>query len=51
MSNDPETLINSAVDFNDPDFDEMELEYNESLLETILAAGKSASNKRNSSKR
>lgn len=35
---------------NDP-YSDMELEYNEALLETILAAGNSASNKRNSSKR
>lgn len=32
-------------------YSDMELEYNEALLETILAAGNSASNKRNSSKR
>lgn len=32
-------------------YSDMEFEYNEALLETILAAGNSASNKRNSSKR
>lgn len=39
---------NSAL--SDP-YSDMELEYNEALLENILAAGNSASNKRNSSKR
>ena len=50
MSMDSDKLFESNPDLSDAE-QEKEFEYNEALLETILAAGNSASNKRNFSKR
>ncbi|KAJ6639707.1 hypothetical protein Bhyg_12454 [Pseudolycoriella hygida] len=50
INKDSDTFTAGTSTLNDP-YSDMELEYNEALLETILAAGNSASNKRNSSKR
>lgn len=50
INKDSDSFMAGNSTLNDP-YSDMELEYNEALLETILAAGNSASNKRNSSKR
>ncbi|XP_037026267.1 uncharacterized protein LOC119067416 isoform X2 [Bradysia coprophila] len=50
INKDSDSFMAGNSTLTDP-YSDMELEYNEALLETILAAGNSASNKRNSSKR
>lgn len=52
ISKQPEEFIKRAEDdISDPEQLEMELEQYESQLDTMLAAGRSASSKRNNSKR